>query len=215
MSAPVSLEQIEDALVARLKQGLGRLATSVENYGGELDDLTPEVIRCFPAVWVTFGGIIRSEKTKTSEKSIKASGQWVVMCAARNIRNHNAARQGGVGEVGAYQLVRSVRRLLQQQDLGLAIDYLQPGRVRTLYNTKLGHDAVSIFACEFSTAWIEHALENGHWPVDGRAADVVFVGNHGRKDLPDPDLLRIRLEHDLTPPGDGKPEATDIINLRS
>lgn len=214
MSTPVALEQIEDALLDRLKRGLGKLALSVEPYGGELDDLMPDVVRRFPAVWVTFGGITRSESIGTSREKTKATGQFVVMCAARNVRQE-AARRGYSGEVGAYQLVRAVRRLLDGQDLGLKIDYLKAGRVRTLYNTKLGGEAVSVFACEFSTAWIELLMVNGAWPVEGEPLDQVFSQNSGQKDPADTELQRINLAHDLVPPGDGKPDASDLINLRS
>lgn len=214
MSTPIALEQIEDALLDRLRRGLGRLVLSVDSYGGELDDMTADVIRSFPAVWVTFGGITRSEAIGTSREKTKATGQFVVMVAARNVR-HNAARRGVVGEVGAYQLVRAVRRLLQEQDLGLAIDHFKPGRVRTLYNTRLGSEAVSVFACEFSTAWIELPLANGAWPVEGNPADAVFGQNSGQKDPADVELLRINIDQDLPPLADGKVAAADLITLRN
>lgn len=214
MSAPIALEQIEAALLDRLRQGLGRLVLSVESYGGELDELTAEVVRSFPAVWATFGGITASVPTGTSKQIDKVTGQWVVMVAARNVSTHNAARQGSVGEVGAYQLVRAVRRLLQRQDLGLPIDHLKPGRVRTLYNTRISNQAMCVFACEFSTAWLEHAMDNGAWPIEGKPEDAVFNQNHGKKDTEAPDLLRISVDYDLTPPGDGKPDAADLITLK-
>ncbi|WP_410499704.1 phage protein Gp37 [Chitinibacter sp. S2-10] len=211
----VDLDTIENALIERLRQGLGRLAIEVEPYSGELDELLPEVIRRFPAVWVTFGGISKTERISTARDKVKATGSFVVMVADRNLRGRNAARKGGAGEVGAYRLVKAVRRLLQQQDLGLQIDYLQPGRVRTLYNTRLQGEPITAFACEFSTAWIEAAMDNQTWPVEGRAEDAVFQGNQGQKDTEASDLLRIGAEYDTSVPGDGQPEATDLLELRS
>lgn len=211
MSA-LDLDTIENALVMRLKQGLGRLVMDVQSYGGELDDDLTDVVRRFPAAWVTFGGITRTERTTTARDKVKASGTWVVMVGARNLHDRNAGRKGGCGEVGAYQLVQAVRRLLQQQDLGLPIDYLQPGRVRTLYNTRIQNEPIAVFACEFATAWIEHSMDNQTWPVDGRPEDAVFQGNHGQKDAETPDLLRLGGMYDLT--GDGQADATDVLNLR-
>ncbi|MCZ5321372.1 DUF1834 family protein [Escherichia coli] len=39
---------------------------------------------------------------------------------------------------------------------------MEPGRVRTLFNTGVSERAMSMFACEFDTRWVEHALENGN-----------------------------------------------------
>ncbi|MFV2162404.1 phage protein Gp37, partial [Escherichia coli] len=66
-----------------------------------------------------------------------ATGRFVVVVGDYNTRSEQSARQGGSvrDEVGTNQLVESVRRLLTGQDLGLEIDYFEPGRVRTLFNT--------------------------------------------------------------------------------
>ncbi len=39
---------------------------------------------------------------------------------------------------------------------------------------------MSVFACEFDTRWVEHALENGKWPERGAEADRLFNRYHGR-----------------------------------
>ncbi|WP_332829663.1 phage protein Gp37 [Escherichia coli] len=45
---------------------------------------------------------------------------------------------------------------------------------------------MSVFACEFDTRWVEHALENGKWPERGAEADRLFNRYHGRLSDPGP-----------------------------
>lgn len=156
----------EDAIIERLRRGMGSMVRQIGSYGGELDDDLGIAIGNFPAAWVTFGGITKTEPTGTSRQKFKATGQFVVMVGDRNVRCEDAGRRGGAGpnEIGSYSLVYAVRRLLSGQDLDLPIDPLLPGRVRTLFNTRARDGAFSVFACEFQTAWIEAALPHGHWP---------------------------------------------------
>lgn len=208
----------EDAIIERLRRGMGRMVRQIGSYGGELDDDLGIAIGNFPAAWVTFGGITKTEPTGTSRQKFKATGQFAVMVGDRNVRCEDAGRRGGAGphEIGSYSLVYAVRRLLSGQDFGLPIDPLLPARVRTLYNTRARGDAFSVFACEFQTAWIEEPLPRGHWPspqtVDD--ADAVIAQNDGRLEEPPPDWLRTGLNYHLIP-DDGIADARDIISTRS
>lgn len=214
------LIQTEDAIIARLRLGLGRMVTEVGSYGGELDEGLEEAIRRFPAAWVTFGGVTKTDPYGTSRQKFKATGQFVVMVGERSVRSEAAGRRGGPaeGEVGSYPLVYAVRRLLSSQDLGLPIEALMPGRVRTLYNTRLERQAFSVFACEFQTAWIEEALPRDHWPSPPApgtpeaetSPDAVFARYQGKLGQPDPDWLRTGLNYHLTP-DDGQADAQDLI----
>ena len=201
---------IETALVARLKAGLGKMVTEVASYAGELDGNLPEVIRCFPAAWVTFGGITKTEPYGTSKDRFKATGQFVVMVGSRNLRGGSAARQGQDGP-GVNRLVMAVRKLLCQQDLGMEIAHLKPGKVRTLFNTRIENTALQVFACEFETAWVEDVLVNGDYPL---ATDLLYAGFDGATTPPDPDLLQVGMDYHLTP-DDGTADASDKLTLRN
>ncbi|ELM5175851.1 DUF1834 family protein [Escherichia coli] len=191
------ITEIERALVERLRCGLGHMVQDVRTYAGELDEDPGRIVRSLPAAWVTFGGIVKTERYSTSRRKYIATGRFVVVVGDYNTRSEQSARQGGSvrDEVGTNQLVESVRRLLTGQDLGLEIDYFEPGRVRTLFNTGVAERAMSVFACEFDTRWVEHALENGKWPERGAEADLLFNRYHGRLSDPDPDLLRIGTQY--------------------
>ncbi len=171
----------------------------VRTYGGELDEDPGLIARCLPAAWVTFGGIVKTERYSTSHRKYIATGRFVVVVGSYNVRSEQSARHGGVAgdEVGTNLLVESVRRLLTGQDLGLKIDYFEPGRVRTLFNTGVSKQAMSVFACEFDTRWVEHALENGRWPERGAEADRAFCRYHGILSDPDPELLNIGIRYQL------------------
>lgn len=204
---------IETALIARLQLGLGQMVHQVASYSGELDDDLGQVVRCLPAAWVTFGGITDTRPASTSRSKQKATGQFVVMVGERNLQQQASRHGGARGEqVGIYPLVYAVRRLLSGQDLGLAISHLQPGKVRTLYNTRLNADAFAVFACEFSCSWLEDMLDNGHWPTAATpgSPDAVFAVHRGKLQAADPDWLRTGLNYHLTP-DDGQADAQDII----
>lgn len=226
----------EDAIIERLRRGMGRMVRQIGSYGGELDDDLGIAIANFPAAWVTFGGITKTEPTGTSRQKFRATGQFVVMVGDRNVRCEDAGRRGGAGpnEIGSYSLVYAVRRLLTGQDLGLPIDPLLPAQVRTLYNTRVRSDAFSVFACEFQTTWIEEPLPRSHWPSptypaepgqptdptdpsrpgSTTDADVLFAIHGGELGTPAPAWLRTGLNYHLIP-DDGIADARDIISTRS
>ncbi|WP_155020188.1 DUF1834 family protein, partial [Enterobacter hormaechei] len=140
------ITDIEKAIVERLRKGMGRMAKNVRSYGGELDGEPAEVLRQLPAVWVTFGGVQKTEPYSTARQRFVTHGRFVVVVGERSLRSEEAARMGGphVQEVGTYILVAAVRRLLSGQDMadtGIKIDPLSPGRVRTLFNTQIESQA--------------------------------------------------------------------------
>lgn len=212
------ITQIENCIIQRLTLGMGSMLREVASYSGELDVDIGNIIRAFPAAWVTFGGITNSKYTSTSRQKVIITGKFVVMVGDYNTRSDAASRTGGVNlnEVGTYRHVHGVRRLLTGQDLGLTIDPLMPGVVRTLYNTQVNERALSIFACEFETRWHEHVLANGDWPEftsNPDEADNLFNLYRGKLQQPDPDLLRVGLHYD--PPGVGSAEApADLVPTR-
>ncbi|MBA4709571.1 phage protein Gp37 [Aquitalea aquatica] len=201
---------IEDALISRLQQGLGELVGQVSRYGGELEDDLPAALGHLPAAWVSFDGVLDSKPHGTSRQQYRVQGQFVVLvgdCLA-----------AGAAEGPGYRLVQAVRRLLSEQDLGLAISPLTPGKVRTLFNRCRAGEACRVLACEFACSWLEQALPAGGWPIppspeeDGavRHPDSVFALAHGRTNLPDPPFLGIGIDYHLVP-DDGVADARDIL----
>lgn len=228
MSTPVPIiTAVENAIVARLQKGLGKMVREVKTYGGEFDDEgLAEVVRTFPAAWVTFGGIKKTERVATDRKKWKPHSTFIVMVGTRSVRSEAASRQGGpsTAEVGSNLLIYAVRRLLTQQDLQLPIDEFAPGSVRTLFNTRLNRDAFSVFALEFHTAWIEHSLPahafpqpvstvNPNDPTSG--IDALFAAHAGQIDPETPDLKSVRIGLYLDPSKEsGTPDTQAVANLQ-
>lgn len=209
----------EDAIIARLTQGLGDMVCEVASYGGEFDGDDPgRVVTSLPAVWVTFGGVTRSVTLNTMRNKWRVTGRFVVLVGDYNVRSESASRSGGErdDEPGTYRLAYAVRRLLAGQDLGLAISPLRPGVVRTLFSRQLADNALSVLACEFDADWIARALENGHWPEeehDSTTPDHIFTLHNGRLDEPVPDLVRVDIHYTPSGPGDSEHPA-DRVELR-
>ena len=86
------ITKIEQAIVSRLKNGLGRMVRSVKSYSGELEDLATQVM-VLPAVWVTYGGS-RIEPKATGKKRYQDSAEFVVMVATRSLRNEAKIGRG-------------------------------------------------------------------------------------------------------------------------
>lgn len=184
--------QLEDAVIARLKAAgdtgaLGYRFAEVESYGGQFDQETFFTqVRRWPAAWVTVGG--DKPKAITPRKS-QCGLALAVMVGARNVRGERHTRHGTVGEPGTYQMVQDVRDLFVGQSLGLDISPLKAGAVRTLYNTRLGNEARSVFAVEF-------AADFTYTPPDASAND--------------PELTAIGLRYYLKP-GDDVQDASDEV----
>lgn len=184
------IAEIEDAIIKTLKEAsaLGYLK-GVASYGGELDDDIGEVVRALPAVWVVFGGSDKPEKLGAEKWKVPC--RFVTMVAARSVRNEAATRKGDKLNAGSYQMLAHVQTLLLNNDFGLAIERLQPGRVQTQYNTKVRGQALSVFSQEWQTAYmlktpqleevnllkvgLNYYIKPGDETVD--ATDIVAVGN--------------------------------------
>ncbi|MDF0377694.1 DUF1834 family protein [Methylophilus sp. YYY-1] len=182
------ISQVETAIITEIKAAAGMAyLKTVDSYGGQFDEDLGEVIRSYPAVWVSYAGGAKPKPLGSEKYLVPAT--FVTFVAARNLRNEQSTRHGSPGEVGTYQLLSDVRTLLMRQDFGLAIEHLKPGAVRTLYNTRIRNAGLSVFSLEWSTAFVEKVPSK----------DEV-------------DLLKIGLNYTLKP-GDDIPDASDLLTL--
>ncbi|WP_336033388.1 phage protein Gp37 [Acinetobacter bereziniae] len=128
----------------------------IKTYGGEFDEDLDVVIKIFPAIWVTFQGSSRPEKISHNKTVYPL--RFVVMVAARSLRNEETQRHGTAQTIGTYDMLSNVQELLIGNDLssedikGLAP--LELGRTQTLFNTKsLTGKSISVLAQEFTTQY--------------------------------------------------------------
>ncbi len=152
---------VESQIVAAIKAAqLAYPLKFVGSYGGEFDDDIGLVVRNFPGVWVTFGGSQNKPHGVSKDRQM-VTARFAVVVGARNVRGEEATRQGTTGpngaviEPGTYQMLEDIRGFLWGVDFGLPIQALEPRDVKTLYNTSLNGQALSVFAQEYETCWIE------------------------------------------------------------
>lgn len=183
------ITKIEQAMVERLKRGLGQMVRTVKSYNGEVDDLAAQIMT-LPAVWVTYGGS-RIDSKATGSQRFQDKATFVVMCATRNLRNEVAGRQGGVDkrEIGSNDLIRAVRRLLDGQRLGLADSRgLIPQAVNTIVNNTLVQaTALSVYAIEYAIYFDSIPLENDRFAeeqTDPAHPDYIFTRYRGELSAP-------------------------------
>lgn len=183
------ITQIEQAMVERLRRGLGRMVRTVKSYNGEADDLAAQIMT-LPAVWVTYGGS-RIESKATGGQRFQDKATFAVMCATRSLRNEVSGRQGGADkrEIGSNDLIRAVRRLLDGQRLGLSDSRgLMPQAVNTIVNHAVFQAAaLSVYAVEYTICFDSIPLENGRFPekqTDPNHPDYIFTHYQGELSEP-------------------------------
>lgn len=198
------IAEIEDAIIRHLQAAtasaaLGYTVREITSYGGEFDEELFEQVRRFPAIWVVFAGGGKLKPYSTS------AGKWikpltfVTMVGARSVRGERSTRQGlrvngTTLEPGAYQMLDDVEVALTNQDFGLAIDYLTPGAVKTLYNARMNKQAIAVFAQEWHTQI------------------VLDLSTPAPIDPSNPDWLRLGINYHLTP-DDGNADVSDLLTL--
>ncbi len=169
MSSPVTL--IEQGLVNRLRAVTRSYTPLVESYGAQLDDETFGWIRSLPAVWVTFDG---ARPTRVGPRTWRYQGTFEVLVAQRNLVQDRArqADDSRGQDVGVYQLLEDNKLALVNATLGLQIEPLAPGAIRSVAKSLVNRDAITVMAQQFATAWTEIYPD----PALAPAGDLITVG---------------------------------------
>ena len=155
------IAQIELAMLAALRAAatagvLGYNWLTLETYPEEWDSYFKEKTDWrAPAAWVVFAGANNSYVTGAGNVRVEGA-QFGLVVAAENKRNETATRHGGPGaaEPGSYQLLLDAIAILSGSNLGLDIDALDPGAIRSVRPfDALKERNVSMFAAMFETAF--------------------------------------------------------------
>ncbi|MEO9385525.1 DUF1834 family protein [Chromobacterium phragmitis] len=206
---------VQTAIADRLRQGMGRMAREVAadldetglcglqlahgDYASRLTPgqsspaINPQALARLPALWTVAGGVTSSQPQTSQRLRYKANALFTVIVGDRLQADANYAG------AGVWPMVYAVRRLLASQDFGLAINPLLPEKVRPLGQAQRDSQPWSLVACDFSTYWLDEALDNGHWPApqkDGDA-DQLFARFGGRLEDPAKSWQSTRLDYSL------------------
>lgn len=197
----VSLSAIEQAIKDAIAALERSYIAEIKSYGGEFDvsnerDFS-EVVRRFPAVWVTFAG--SGDPKHVGAGTVLLPLVFTILVGARSVRNEESSRHGAVAQdgktitVGSFQLLHDVARAIAGQSLGLPITPLTPSKIRVVFNTKTGNEAVSVlswdFTCRTELNFADFEDEEAAW------------------------LEKINIDY-LFKPGDDEPDMGSDINLK-
>ena len=221
------IAQIELAMLAALKAAgiagvLGYQWQTLETYPEEWDAyLKDKRDWRAPAAWVVFAGADNS--VITSMGTVRLEGaRFGLVVAAENKRNETATRHGGPGataaaEPGSYQLILDVSAVLSGSTLGLDINALEPGAIRSVRPFEaLKERNVSMFATMFVTAFEFTSLPGGDELDDFNTLHLDWdvpphhVGKGGAIDG-DPDENGVQLPAPADGPGSA--DASDHLTL--
>ena len=175
-------------------------------------------------MWVSYRDESAPDPRNTGRTRWTVNATFSVLAAARSLKNEEATRHGDAVHVGSYQMIEDVRALIGFNDFGLpGVDYLRPGRTRTLFNGRLAACSMSILMQEWTTLYDLRVREPG-----GRALDAppgAYLPPEGTR-LPGdayakedpylPPLSGFALRYWLKPPLDpdtDEPSAVDLITL--
>lgn len=142
---------LENAMIERIRSAKLPYLRFVGSYGGELLGDWANVYPAVPAIWIAFAGASDGRSLNTARTRFESQLTFTSVVAAYSPRTE-APRTGGPATVGAYQMLTDVFALLVMQDFGLdGVDYLRPGKIRSLYSGKLQGMSLSVFAQDWTS----------------------------------------------------------------
>ncbi len=221
------IAQIELAILAALK---GAEAAGVLGYKWKTSETYPEEWDTYlkdkrdwraPGHWVVFAGADDSYVTSMGRVRVEGA-RFGLVVAAENKRSETATRHGGPGaaaaaEPGSYQLILDAIAILGGSTLGLDINALEPGPIRSVRPFEaLKERNVSMFATMFVTAFEFTSLPSGEELDDFSTLHLDWdvpafgVGRGGAIDG-DPDEGGIQLPAPADGPGSA--DASDHLTL--
>ncbi|MFC3172111.1 phage protein Gp37 [Acinetobacter vivianii] len=171
---------------------------AIVSYGGEFNDDFEEVVRLFPAIWVTFKGSGKPKKTGFNQTEYPIT--FVVLVGSHSTKNEEAQRHGDADNIGTYQMLANVQKLLIGNDLssegieGLA--HFELGPTKTIFNAKTQGLAASVLAQEFHTEY------------------TIIASDRDREEEATEAELRVVNVDYYFAPNDGISDEQDTVNLK-
>ncbi len=170
----------------------------IKTYAGEFDEGLTAIIKAFPAIWVVFEG--SGIPQKISYNKTKYPVKFVVLVGARSVRNEEARRQGAGRDIGTYEMLDRVKRLLIGNNLSsvgvTGLEPLELGRTKTIFNTKTREQSISVLSQEFTTEYTITASDR-----DREEAEEIG------------EIHRINVDYCFKP-SDDVPDESDLVELK-
>jgi len=190
---------IKDVMAEQIKNKTWPWIREIKTYGGEFDEGLTAIVDMFPAIWVVFEGSGTPKKSGYSKTEYPL--KFVVLVGARSVRNEEARRQGAGGDIGTYEMLDRVQKLLIGNDLssvgvtGLAP--LEMGKTKTIFNTKTRSQSISVLSQDFTTQYTITASDRDREEADESIGEI----------------HRINVDYCFKP-GDDVTDASDLVELK-
>ena len=149
-----AIDACEDAIVAALAADPSIVAyvpaASIAPFQGELAEAMQEVAVRPPAILVMWSG---GDLEPTGSESFEMDAEWAILVFARNMRSKKASSNPDAsGEIGAYDLVAHVLRVLTLQHLDIpGMGELVPSGVNLLRAGSTKSRTVTAYVVVFNT----------------------------------------------------------------
>lgn len=205
-------------MLAALKEARPSWLRFVGSYGGELAGDWEAVVRAVPAYWLAFSGMTEPRPLNTAQTRFEAVIQLSLVAASRSVASEAASRKGAPGGApGTYAMLAHAASLLCMRDFGLdGVDYLRPGRIRTLFSAQVQGKALSVLAQDWRARTVFVLREPGQRPVP-EPGEVEAPAGYLPPDAPPlPELSALDLRYWLKPPQDPEhddPMLTDSLRF--
>lgn len=190
---------IKDVMAKQVTDKKWLWVKEIKTYGGEFDDGLTAIIRAFPAIWVVFEG--SGTPKKISFNKTEYPVKFVVLVGARSVRNEEARRQGAGRDIGTYEMLDRVQKLLTGNNLSsvgvTGLEPLELGRAKTIFNTKTREQSISVLSQEFTTQYTITASDRDREEDDESISEI----------------HRINVDYCFKP-GDDVTDASDLVELK-
>lgn len=148
-------QALKDVLAKQIESKAWPWIREIKTYGGEFDDDLTSVINHFPAIWITFVGSGTPKKISNNKTQYPIT--FAVLVGSRSVRNEEARRHGAGSDIGTFEMLSRVQNLLIGNDLSSedisGLTALELGKTKTIFDTKLRSQSISVLSQEFTTQY--------------------------------------------------------------
>jgi len=141
----MSIEAVEDAMLATITTQLGNKLRKVDTLPGPLDvDLLTRLAASSPGAYVSFLG----GRNKKTDKIAMVDGVFALYVLVNHAGGHRAKQRGAANVIGAYDILNALIPHLNHLDI-TDVGVLRFQQVQNLFKVDLDKKGVMVYAATF------------------------------------------------------------------
>lgn len=152
-------QAVKDTCDDMKKSGKWPWLATAKSYAGEFDDDLLNIVKRFPAIWVTVTG---DKPEAIGYGKVKFVVKVAIIVGASSMRNEEARRHGAGLDIGAYGMLAEVWKRFNfatLKDKVQGLDPFEPGKAKTIVNAITKGQSISVLAQEYTTSFIVEASD--------------------------------------------------------